>query len=1350
MFGITETTVHVTYRRILRADVEAGAGSVIGVPIADLDVYVLDPRQQLVPVGVTGEIYVGGAGVARGYLDRADLTRTRFLVDPVGGTAVRLYRSGDLGRWLPSGELEYRGRIDDQVKIRGFRIELGEIEAVVRQCPGVRNATVIAWGESGSEPRLATYVVLESGVSVETLRRFVQGTLPEYMVPAAFVPLPVLPLTSNGKIDRRALPAPSAPVRTGRYVAPRNETERLLADVWAAVLRCDAVGIDDNFFELGGDSILSIQVIARCRQAGLHVTTRDLFRLPTVARLASAARVSPAPVSVKGRGQGNVPLTPIAHWFFEQPLANRAHWNQAFLFQVPADLDLTALDAALAAVAVHHDAFGVRFREEEAGWRARHATSNPGNPSAAVQRVNLQDGPAETLSGAIESAAASAQASLDIADGPLLRVLHFACPEGTPGRLLIIVHHLAIDAVSWRVLLEDLESAYVAVCAGREPALPHTTSFQTWAERLSEYADKGAREGLAGWTAKIDPQAAALPCDRRADPSANTEASAATITVELTAADTDSLLHRSGAAHGTRINDILLSALAGVVASWTGRDDVLVDVEGHGREEVVADADLSRTIGWFTTMFPVHLHAGDRAPGTLVRRTKEALRRLHQHGLSCGVLRYLSSDAGVRAAVRDAPRPQLLFNYLGQLDAMVSGSAIFTLSAESAGRWRAGENRRSHLIDVLAFVSAGRLTMQWNYSQSFHDATTIRAVARRYAEGLRDIVAYCAAEPASRHTPSDFPLAELGQPALDDLTNRFPAMADVYPLTPMQRLFFSMDAGRTSPGFEQWEFLIEGPLDCDRLRQAWQQVAARHSILRTAFVQAGSSRPHQVVLDRVEIPWLVKDWRTHPPEHQEELRRDFLAIDQRLPFDLAAPPLMRVALLRTGDTAHHLIWSTHHLVVDGWSWPRIFSEVSALYESGAATELGPGLPYREYVAWLLARNTASDDAFWRDLLHDVVNPTPLPLSSSAGGRRRESDGVVVRSLGAPATSAIGALARRHQVTHSAIIGAAWSVVLAHHSGRSDVVFGASFSGRPDGLPGVETLVGPCVNNLPVRVRVESGVRVGEWLRQLHELMGELSEHQTTPLTSIHMCSGVPAWSRLFDSLLVVQNYSIDAKARTLGPLTVCPLQWPESTNYPATVVVRPGDSHEVRVLGLGGRFGELSAAVAADDLVAVMGALAERGDGTVGELLACLSSETRAAAGGAVAAHGRRGGSRLAPRTDMERALMSIWGQLFDGEIGTDENYFELGVHSLMLLHAHERITSAIRPDLPVVALFQYPTVRDLAAHLTASAGPSRHDADIRARAQMQRLAAEQRQTEAKVRRRMSTAAARTALHDKI
>ena len=1322
MFGITETTVHVTYRRITRTDVEGEVGSVIGVPIADLDVYVLDPRQRLVPPGVTGEIYVGGAGVAQGYLNRPDLTRARFIMDPVGGTGRRLYRSGDLGRWLSSGELEYCGRIDDQVKVRGFRVELGEVETIVRNCPGVRDATIVLQ-ESGPDKRLVAYVVLDEETTVDEVRRSMQRKLPEHMIPSVFVPLQALPLTSNGKIDRRALPALSE-VPAGRYVAARDDTERTLAEIWAAVLRRDSIGVEDNFFELGGDSILSIQVIARCRRAGLHLSTREVFQHPTIAALSAIARPNAGPV-VKQRGAGSAPLTPILRWFFDQDFSNRNHWNQAFLLEGPHDLDLDALEAALQAVVGHHDAFRLRFREEEDGWHSWHA---PSDSPIVLERVDLAQIPPEIVSTVIDEAASSAQASLHITDGPILRTVHFS-RGAAPGRLLIVIHHVAADAVSWRVVLEDLETAYLAARASEEPLLPHrTTSYKFWAERLLTYAAGDARKGLDCWTRPVDEHAAEVPCDRGGDHTLNTEESSCTVAVTLTATETDALLHRVPAISGTRVNDLLLAALARTLIPWTGRDAVLVDVEGHGREDLFDDVDLSRTIGWFTTIYPVCLRQGDGSPGATIAAVKEALRSLHHRGLSFGALRHLSPDADVRASLARVPRAQVLFNYLGQLDAIVAGSSLFRLAGESSGPWHSPQNRRTHLLDVLALVADGRLKVQWTYSERFHDAATISLLVSRYTEALRELIGHCVAGSTATRTPADFPLAGLAQTSLDRLRERFPGLSDVYPLSTIQQLFYSMDGVEGSPGIEQWEFLLEGPVDGRRLAAAWRQVVARHPILRTAFVQVDAAKPHQVVLDRVELPWHEADWRDCTVEQQESRLRDFVREEGRRGFNLDEPPLMRLALLRTGDAEYRLMWTTHHLLVDGWSWPLILSELSALY-ADETSALPPVCGYREYIAWLQHRHWTADKRFWREVLGKVVDATPVPAPAAGTREPRETSGETSRRLDLATASELARLARTHQVTLSTLVSAAWSIVLAHHSGLSDIVFGTSFAGRPDDIPGIERMVGPCVNNLPIAVRVDPQLRVGEWLRRLHAQIGALTEFQATPLTEIHACSAVPNWMRLFDSLLVIQNYIVDASVRSLGDVGLRPVRCPEATTYPVTVVVTPGEQLEVKILRSGDRFGAAAAATAADDLMLVLKSLAHLGDVSLATLLARLPRESRGRAGQAGAERRLRRGPRLAPRTEMEKVLMDIWRDLFDGDIGADENYFELGMHSLMLMRAHERICAAVKVDLPVASLFQYPTVRDLAAHLTASGPAGRRDADIRARALQQQQAFARRKT---------------------
>ena len=508
MYGITETTVHVTYRPLSKDDLNSG--SVIGVPIPDLQIYILDENGQLVPIGVPGEMHVGGAGLARGYLRRPELTEQRFIPDHVTGRkGARLYKTGDLARFLPGRDIEYLGRIDHQVKIRGFRIELGEIESVLLQHPAVRSAVVMAREDEPGVKRLAAYVVTsQPAPEVSVLREHLKKKVPDYMVPAAFVFLDALPLTASGKVDRKALPVPESqrPDLTRRYIAPRTAAEKTLSAVWSKALRVEKVGVEDNFFELGGDSILSIQIISAARREGLKLTPKLLFANQTIASLAGVAGVAESENTSVAEVTGEVPLTPIAKWFFEQNLEDLHHYNQAFLFTVTENLDRGVLEQALAELSRHHDALRLRAALDNGDWKIFYSGSSEAAP---LEWIDISQRSEPEQRAAIESISATQQASLNVQHGPLWRVVYFNLGDGRPGRLLFVVHHLAVDGISWRPLLEDLETAYQQIKSKQKVALPaKTASYKTWAEHLQTLAKSDSlKKELPYWTAVTEPGA---------------------------------------------------------------------------------------------------------------------------------------------------------------------------------------------------------------------------------------------------------------------------------------------------------------------------------------------------------------------------------------------------------------------------------------------------------------------------------------------------------------------------------------------------------------------------------------------------------------------------------------------------------------------------------------------------------------------------------------------------------------------------------------------------------------------------------------------------------------------------
>ncbi|MEP7122426.1 MAG: non-ribosomal peptide synthase/polyketide synthase [Byssovorax sp.] len=769
MYGITETTVHVTYRPVSKGDLDRAWSSVIGKAIPDLQVYVLDPRGVLAPLGVPGEMYVGGAGVSRGYLDRPELTAERFLPDPFNPRpGARLYRTGDLARVLASGDIEYLGRIDHQVKIRGFRIELGEIEAVLDTHPAVREAVVLAREDGPGEKRLVAYLVCRDGSAptVGELRAFLKDKLPDSMVPSAFVLLAALPLTENGKVDRRALPAPEEGERPdlgAEFVAPTLGAEEELAKIWASVLRLPQVGVRDNFFEIGGDSILSIQIVARAQQAGFRITPRQLFQHPTIAELAEVVGFTAEVTAEQGAVTGQAPMTPIQRWWHEQRLVDPQHHNQSSFLEVPGGIDAGAIEQALAGLLAHHDALRVRLDGDAQTFAA------PGG-AVPLDRVDLAGVAEGDRKAVIEKAAAEAQASLDLARGPVLRAVLFESGEGAPARLLLVIHHLAVDGVSWRILLDDLWTAYEQRCRGEAVALPpKTTSFKRWAEKLTEYArSEIVAEEREFWLDPVRQRAGRLPVDHR--DGENLESTMRVVSVSLSAEETTQLLREVPEAYQTQINDILLAAFAQAFGDLTASDVVLIDLEGHGREELFEDVDLTRTVGWFTTVYPVVLDVDAQAgAGATIKSVKEQLRAIPTRGLGHGALRYLREGDAISAELAALPQAEVSFNYLGQLDQALPESSPFRWARESSGPTHSPRARRRYLLDFNGSVSKGVLTVRFLYSDAVHERESVERLAARYLDDLRGLIAHCLSPDAGGYTPSDFQQEELTQDVIDML-----------------------------------------------------------------------------------------------------------------------------------------------------------------------------------------------------------------------------------------------------------------------------------------------------------------------------------------------------------------------------------------------------------------------------------------------------------------------------------------------------------------------------------------------------------------------------------------------------
>ena len=871
------------------------------------------------------------------------------------------------------------------------------------------------------------------------------------MVPSRIVVLDRLPLTPNGKVDRQALPAPEAATGSGEHVAPRTATETALAAIWSELLRQPTVGVTDNFFELGGDSIVSLQLVSRARRAGLLIEPRDVFRHQTLQELAQAARVESAPQAMADQGPvvGAHDLLPIQVRFLSEEAGVRSHWNQAVLLVPRARVDWSVLRRALAAVVEHHDALRLRFRDDEGGWRAEH-----GAAPAADDLLWLR---ADVSPAQVTALAEEAQASLDLSSGPLLRAMGMDLTDGSQ-RLLVVIHHLVVDGVSWRVLLEDLTLAYGQLGSQAQLQLPaKSQSYASWGARLLAHAEQFGGE-LDYWLARSG--SGDLPCDRAHD-GIDRVADGEEVSLVLDKSVTDELLREAPKAYRTQVNDLLLAALSCALWRWSGRDETIIELEGHGREDVFAGAEVSRTVGWFTTAFPVRLAGGSRPAAELIKSVKEELRAIPGRGLGYGVLRCLGTPAQ-REALSRGGEPRLVFNYLGQLDGSLGEGAQFALAAESAGASRSAAAPLGRWLSVNGQVREGCLRFSFGYGRKRYDRATVEGLASLYAAALRELVAHCTSG-AVGVTPSDFALSGLSQAELDGLALDWNEVEDVYPLSPMQQgmLFHALKDGGSGVYVSQIGVEIRG-LDAGRLRSAWQAVSDRHAALRTGFVwQELSGLAQQVVYRRVDVPFIEEDWRSRAAELDAAGLEAALAaagLEERLRgFDLSRPPLQRLRLIRLGDDRHWLIWTHHHILLDGWSSARLIGEVLR-HEGGASLPAVQGR-YRDYIAWLAGRDRAASETFWRGALSAVAEPSFL-ADALGGGERTDTDaervghGSLPLSLDAALTEQLQAFARRERVTLNTLVQGAWAQLLRQHTGQAAVSFGATVAGRPAELAGV--------------------------------------------------------------------------------------------------------------------------------------------------------------------------------------------------------------------------------------------------------------------------------------------------------
>ncbi|MHA7304881.1 amino acid adenylation domain-containing protein [Arthrobacter sp. TMN-49] len=1157
-YGPTEYSVDT-----LGASVADSVHPVVGGPVGNTKVFILDERLRQVPVGVVGELYIAGDGLARGYLGRPGLTAQRFVACPFGN-GERMYRTGDLVRWQRDGQIDYLSRADDQVKVRGHRVELGEVEDALGSLPQVVAAVVIA-EDLGHTNRLIGYFVPAAGSELAShdapqthLRVLLAASLPDYMVPAVLVRLPALPLTVNGKVDRAVLPAPTV-MAAGSRRPPANDREALMCVAVADVVGQPVVGPDEDFFVLGGDSISAMAVCGAARRAGYQLRPRDVFAQRTPAAMATALLPLTAQQRPEVAVTGVVDALPIHHWLAETAGVN-VRYAQGVCVTVPGALTADLLREALAELFRVHPALLARLAGVELSIPAPERI--PGAVALAV--TDLTGQPLATADTEFPAAAAR----LDPDNGVMVQAVLLAGTEPGDRLLVLAIHHLVVDGVSWRTLLPDLEQAVTMLLAGQRPLLEdEQTSLRQWGQALSAQK-KSRRTELGQWFQQL--RGGTDPLGRGTlDPGQDTHNTAGTARILLSAHATTAILHTLPEACAATVEETLLAVAALAVAGHFGQESLQLTRESHGRH---SDADdLERTVGWLTDEHPLFLDfagidaqrlvAGQGEPLSVLRVLKQAVRSTPADGMGYGILRYLDApqQPELRAAAAQNP-PALLVNYLGrfqQAEGHFTPVQQGTVFADAFAVSQDGAMALTHPLELNAFLDGEQLALGWTWANrllSVEDVAAVSQAMEAAAAVLADFARTHPAQAAAQLVPADVPGTGLDAQALARIeADHGPALA-VLPLGPLQLgLLFHDQLGAQGGNYSSVTTLeFGGTVSGERLRAALEMLLDAHPQLGASFNLGAASAPVQVIphpvfrspLDFAEV--VIAD-HADPAAATLELERKEAA----RAFDVARGPLLAARLVRWADGSARLLLSAHHLLVDGWSTPLI---VKALLECYITGRTGTSNALETYVSASNARRAvAADGTAWAQAL-DGATPTLLEgtlVPHAVAGEPLESATTLATEL----CAALFATAQKHGVTHNSIFALAHALMVSELTGKNDVVFGTTVSGREDEHS--HGVIGLFTNTVPVRVRLNPALAAALQLAPLQQHQVELREHARLGLAEIQQLAGT---GTLFDSLFVMENYPGDDEAQQAGTtdLVLTGVGNRGYTHYPLTVLVLPG------------------------------------------------------------------------------------------------------------------------------------------------------------------------------------------------
>ncbi|MBK8549759.1 MAG: non-ribosomal peptide synthase/polyketide synthase [Ignavibacteria bacterium] len=1110
----------------------------------------------------------------RGLMDKSIKT-VRDLSDYITETSEESTEINDIISAATDRGYQYRLMLDeDPLKINLLLTKPDTFDGFVKQEYNY-NTDASANSVKSNVPLLRDiYSLLKKDI-----QKLLKAKLPDYMIPSELTALQYFPLTASGKIDRSFLRKfEEKEGISNKYEAPRNETEWALAGIWQDLLGLELVGINDNFFELGGDSIITIQFLSRARRLGYELKPKDIFIHQTIGSLSAVVAERSATVITGEQGilTGRCGLIPIQQWYFEGAGDTVSHFNQAVLLSIDKSVTQEELGMAAEQLTERHDALRFRYYREDDQWNQEY-----GMNKGVLTTLDLKSAKKNSFANLIKEHADKYQSSLNIEKGELVKFVLIQTPTNqTHNRILIVIHHLAVDGVSWRILLDDLELLLAGIRKGKKAELgPKSSSYRQWYNALESYSQSKRLLSQIHYWEKVAESYEPLVADKEYAGIVKSK-DVENFTIKLDADQTKMLLQDVPRVYHTEINDMLLCALALTLCEWSSKEKIVIGLEGHGRESISESIDTSRTLGWFTSLYPLLLElTPGRDISDSIKTVKEQLRRVPDKGLGYGVLKYINKSANMGEKLSGRDCWDIVFNYLGQLDNVVSSGKILSVAVESSGVSSNEEQKVSHLISVNSFVQGGELSMNWSYSSLHYEKKTITELIKKYQETLESVITHCIEKQKSDsiYTPSDFGLgAEINYEELDRFLEkpyrgiaRKESVQGLYRLSGLQEgmLFHALYDSKAAVYIEQISCDLSGP-DLEIFSNSWEHVLRNHSVLRSAFYYDEFSIPVQCVYRDVGMPVTILDYRDMNQEEQKSAIKEYKKSDCQRGFDFKSAPLMRIALLRLSDDRYKMILSAHHILFDGWSNAILMEEFLNIYELQVS---GKEIPYAEedrfedYIRYIERGDMDQQESYWRNYMNGIDQSTLLPFIGTTTQRTKGVGDYESIFLNLDNETKVKAeqFAQRHRLTLNTVMQGVWSYLLHQYTGSNDIVYGIAVSGRPDNLPGIEKRVGMYVNTLPFHSTIQKDREIVQWLKELQSNQISSVQYQYTPLNNIQRWTGVSG--DLFDSLLVFENYPVNEMIKSKQwSLRVENFMVEEQTNFPLTIMIESSEEINVR------------------------------------------------------------------------------------------------------------------------------------------------------------------------------------------